>query len=71
MRIPIKLTALTFTFLVTLFGCAYAWVTRDTTIVIVGLGIVGGVVGANAVCDYKDRESHTAGGGAIPPPEHR
>ena len=56
MRVPLKLTALVFTMCVTICGIVYAFLFRDTTISVIGMGIVGGVIGANAVCDYKDRK---------------
>ena len=55
MRIPIKLTALLFTMGVVVVGLVYTFYFRDTTIVIVGMGIIGGVIAGNAVCDMGDR----------------
>lgn len=56
-RLPLKLTALVFTMCVTITGVVYTFLYKDTTIVIVGMGIIGGVIGANAVCDFKDRDN--------------
>ncbi len=56
MRIPLKLTAMLFTFCITICGVVYAFKFRDTTITVVGMGIIGGVIGANVACDIKDRK---------------
>lgn len=56
MRIPLKLTAMLFSMAATCAGFVYAFMFRDTTIVIIGMGIIGGVIGANVACDLKDRK---------------
>lgn len=60
MRVPIKLTALFMTYTIVVAGFVYAFLNKDTTVVIVGTGIVGTVIGANAVCDYGDRRNKNA-----------